>query len=406
MPGHNKGMEILVFNCGSSSLSFKLYTYTPGQPLQTTVTGKVHRLGVTGSDPSFLEMQLPRQQIYLKYPFPDHRTAAGIVFDQFKVSGIHPDLIGHRFVHGADMFPRTAWLDAESLPKMEACLPLASIHNPNSMSVMKVCLTRQPKCRQFVTFDTAFHADLPEAAYAYLLPAETIRRNGYRKYGFHGLSYRYVSQAAAEYLQRDPGELNMIACHLGTGGSSAAAIAGGKSIDTTMGYTPLAGLVMSTRTGDIDAGLIPCWLSQGKTASALDQILNKRSGLLGVSAVSSDIRDLQISSAPQARLAVEMYIHRLKKAIGSLAVELGRVDALIFTDDIGEQNWQLRAAVCREMEWCGIRLNPAANREAVNGQINRISEADSPLTILSMPTDEEGIIGREGVDLLSGGTPS
>lgn len=398
---HNGEMNILIFNCGSSSLNFKLYTHTPGEPLQVIVSGKVHRVGVTGSEPSFLEMHLPRQQIYLKYPFPDHRSAAAIIFDQFKVSGIHPDLIGHRFVHGGDLFQRTTWLDAASLPKLDACLPLASIHNPNSLSVIRVCLSRQPKCRNFVTFDTAFHADLAEDTYTYLLPRRVIDQGGYRKFGFHGLSYRSVSGAAADFLQKQPQDLNLIACHLGTGGSSAAVIRGGKSVDTTMGYTPLAGLIMSTRSGDLDAGLFPLWLRQGQTPANLDQSLNKHSGLLGISNLSGDLRDLQADHTPGSQLAIDMYVHRLKKAIGSLALEVDRVDALIFTDDIGEQNWQVRAAVCREMEWCGIQLDRNLNRAAQKGQINRISAPDSRVTVLAMPTDEEIVIAREGLDLLA-----
>jgi acetate kinase len=395
-------VDILIFNCGSSSLNFKIYSTSGPGPLQVIASGKAHRVGVKGSEPSFMEMRLPDDQIYLQMAFPDHRTTAGIILDQLQASDLHPDLIGHRFVHGGSEFQHTVWVDAETLPRLEACLPLASIHNPNSMSVIRICMERLGRCRQFVTFDTDFHAGLPESAAAYLLPRQMIDGNGYRKYGFHGLSYRYVSRAASDYLGVPLNELNLIACHLGTGGSSASAIHDGQSLDTTMGFSPLAGLMMSTRPGDLDAGLFPYWLSQGKTPSELESFLNKKSGLLGVSGISSDIRDLQASSDTNARLAVEMYYHRLKKAIGGLAVEIGRLDALIFTDDIGEQNWQMREAVCREMEWCGIWLDQDANRSAIKGHINRISSTDSPVAVLAMPTDEEAIIAREGLDLWMG----
>ena len=299
-------------------------------------------------------------------PIPDHKTAGTLVLEHLKRQGIDFDLIGHRFVHGGSLFSASIWITADNIDSIRDCLPLAPIHNPNSYSVFEVCREYYPQKPQYLTFDTAFHSDLPETAYAYALPVDIQDRFHFRKYGFHGLSYQYVSQAAAKFLGRPVEDLKIIACHLGTGGSSVAAIRNGRSVDTSMGYTPLAGLMMSTRTGDLDAAVILDILENDRyDPAALSDLFNKKSGLLGVSGVSSDIRDIQEliakSGDPSATLAYDLYCSRLKKQIGAYMMLLEGADVLIFTDDIGAQNSQVRRSVCKDMEWCGIHLDEVMN---------------------------------------------
>jgi acetate kinase len=397
-------MHLLVFNCGSSSLNYKLFSATPGNELQVICKGKAHRVGVKGSEPAFIEHQC-RGETFKTTPFlPDHRKAASLVLDFIRENGLPVDAIGHRFVHGGSKFQTTTRLDDSSLAGLQTCLPLAPIHNPNSMSVIAVCRERLPALPQYVTFDTAFHASLPECSYRYALPASLSEGMGLRKYGFHGLSYRYVTRQAAAFLGRPLDELDLVACHLGTGGSSAAAIRQGRSIDTSMGYSPLAGLMMSTRTGDLDP-LLPLDLMEqmGFKPEQLDEILNTKSGLLGVSGLSSDIRDLIRAGHEgndRAALAVKMYTYRLRKAIGAYITLLGGIDALIFTDDIGVQNPLVRAEACREMEWCGVALDPTANQQAAFDRISDLSRPGAGVRVLSIPTDEELVIAQEGYQLL------
>lgn len=400
-------MNILVFNCGSSSLNYKVFRQD-GNSLDVLCSGKAHRVGVKGSEPAFIEHQKGDSHSQVQATIENHRDAARLVLDYLTDQCIQVDAVGHRFVHGGSYFRQSAWLTDANLADLQTCLPLASIHNPNSMSVIEVCKQALPDIPQYLTFDTAFHASLPESSYAYLLPIEIIEKYGYRKYGFHGLSYQFVIQQVGEYLGRPVGELNIIACHLGTGGSSVAAVRGGKSLDTTMGFTPLAGLMMSTRTGDLDPNLVLTLLEEtGLSADQLDAFLNKKSGLLGISGFSSDLRDIiarmDQEQDERSRLAFEMYTYRLKKTIGALAVELGKVDVLIFTDDIGLTNWRVRQQTCCEMSWCGIELDEDVNRKTETDRINLISAAHSRVKVLAMPTNEELVIGQEGFRLLEEG---
>lgn len=399
-------MKILVFNCGSSSLNYKVYDASQRE-MPVLMSGKAHRVGVTSSEAAFIEHNSGTSYQKDIQPIPDHPHAARLVLKTLQEQGIEIDIIGHRFVHGGDTFHASTWLTPEIEPKIRACLPLASLHNPNSWSVIETCREYLPRSQQYLTFDTAYHASLPPAAYIYPLPAQIIEENGYRKYGFHGLSYQYVTHQVAQALNRDLRELNMIACHLGTGGSSATAIRNGKSVDTSMGYTPLAGLMMSTRTGDLDVLLVLRLLADHSlTPFELDTLLNKKSGLLGVSGFSSDIRDIQKyiheKAHAQATLAYAMYIRRLKETIAGYAVLLGHVDALIFTDDIGAQNNTVRQDACLGLDWCGIQLDISKNEHAAGDRMNRIDAPGSRTAIFCLPTDEEGVIAREGKHLLEG----
>jgi acetate kinase len=396
-------MQILVFNCGSSSQNYCLYRYNPNS-IEVICKGKAHRVGVKGSEPSFIEHKYAGETTRLSLPIPDHPTAAHLILDFLHDHELGIDAVGHRFVHGGDRFKKSILLTPERLTALNEVLPLAPIHNPNSLSVIQVCLERLPGLPETLTFDTAFHAGLPDCATRYALPAALTENNSIRKYGFHGLSYQYVSAKAAEFLHQPLAALRLVACHLGTGGSSVCAIQGGRSIDTSMGYSPLAGLMMSTRSGDLDASVILDMLARGKNPAEISTLLNKNSGLLGVSGFSSDIRDLlnakEAGQKETAQLAVEMYTNRLKKTIGSYLALLGGADALLFTDDIGLQNPTIRELACRGLEWAGIALDAEANRLAPLDRMSDVSQPTSSVRILVTPTDEEQIIARETARLL------
>lgn len=395
-------MNILVFNCGSSSQNYKLYEERD-QSLHIICKGKAHRVGVKGSEPSFIQHTLNGVAEELTTTIPDHQTAANLVLDYLQSKGLSIDVIGHRFVHGGDNYQQSVRITQTVFDSLDSLSPLAPIHNPNSLSVIRVCRQRLPNVIETLTFDTAFHAGMPEAAYTYALPDTVSKQNGFRKYGFHGLSYQYVSRLAAEFLQRPLRSLQMVACHLGTGGSSVAAIRGGQSVDTSMGYSPLPGLMMSTRSGDLDPAIVIDLLQQGKSTKEISDLLNKKSGLLGVSGFSSDIRDLMKSDDPNAHLAVEMYTHRLKKTIGSYITLLGGIDLLLFTDDIGLQNPTVRAMTCDGLEWAGVELDSSANASAPLDQISDVSQTGSAVRILVTPTDEEQVIAEETLRLIEGG---
>jgi len=401
-----KGSSILVFNCGSSSLGYKMFGWDSGEAA-VLARGKAHRVGVTGAEESFLEHHGPEGERRQVQPLPDHGAAAAAALEALAADGLAVTGVGHRFVHGGERFAGATFVDDETYPLLQQCLPLAPIHNPAAMAAIEVARETVPQARQYVSFDSAFHATIPEVARTYALPKRLVERFGFRRYGFHGLSYEYVTAATLEYLQVPAAGSRMVACHLGTGGSSVAAIADGRSVDTSMGYTPLPGLVMSTRAGDVDPMLaVYLMMVQGLRPAEAEDLLNKRSGLLGVSRYSSDLRDLNENvgegeghDSSSRGLAVEAYVHRLRKYVGAYAAAMGGLDALVFTDDIGVSDAQVRAAVCQDMEWCGIHLDGEANAAAPRDQIARLTGPDSPVTALSVPTDEEAVIVRQGVEL-------
>ncbi|MDD5134132.1 MAG: acetate/propionate family kinase [Phycisphaerae bacterium] len=401
-------MNILVFNCGSSSLTYKVFKSDSVKNTGVAASGKAHRVGVTGTESSFIEHKIgscDKKKDIL--PIKTHRDAAGLILqDLTKKNKIDIDLIGHRFVHGGNYFKNSAFINADTLEKLNLCLPLAPIHNPVSLSVIYECQRTLPNARQYVTFDSAFHSNLPAVAFTYALPATVTEKLNYRKYGFHGLSYLNVLLETERFLKTGSKELKIVACHLGTGGSSIAAVKDGHSIDTSMGYSPLTGLVMSTRCGDIDPMLTIYLMSvYGYRPDDLLDLLTKQSGLLGISGFSSDIRDIIKNISPedkeQAELAFGMYIYRIKKYIGSYITFLGGADVLVFTDDIGIYNWQVREKVCENMDWCGISLDNQANHDFNGQQIARLSKENAPVDILCIPADEERVICLEGINLLS-----
>ena len=396
-------MNILVFNCGSSSLTYKVFKAADVRTVEAAISGKAHRVGVTGTEPSFIEHKIGTDTKKDIIQLKTHKDAAAFILKDLK-DKIDIDLIGHRFVHGGNYFASSDFIKDDTLIKLQLCLPLAPIHNPVSLSVINECRRTLPDVKQYVTFDSAFHSKLPAVAYTYALPADVTEKLTYRKYGFHGLSYLNVLLEAGRFLKTSPEKLKIIACHLGTGGSSIAAIKDGHSVDTSMGYSPLTGLVMSTRCGDIDPMLTIYLMSvYGYRPDDLLDLLTKKSGLLGISGFSSDIRDIIKNTSPddkdQADLALNMYVYRIRKYIGSYAAILGGADVLVFTDDIGVYNWQVREKVCENMDWCGISLGSVANRNFDGKQIARLSKQNSPVDILCIPPDEERVICLEGIVL-------
>ena len=396
-------MNTLVFNCGSSSLTYKVFGGTFSTNPEVVLHGKAHRVGVQGSEPSFVENRFRGQVHKDVVPVEDHRKAASLAFDFIRKNSIPVDWVGHRFVHGGSYFTHSVLLDEQTLETLHKCIPLAPIHNPISLSVIKESRRTMALERQYVTFDNAFHSTIPPRAYAYLLPRSVQENFGFRKYGFHGLSYSYVVRKTSEFLGRAAEGLRIVACHLGTGGSSVAAIVDGRSIDTSMGYSPLTGLVMSTRSGDIDPLLtIYMMAAHGYRPDEVLDLLNKKSGLLGISGFSSDIGDIirRISDQEQsADLAVEMYVHRLKKYVGSYVAALNGLDALVFTDDIGLRNPFIRKRVCEQMDWAGILLDEQLNENAPLDQITNLRTAGTPASILTIPTEEELVIFLDGAKL-------
>lgn len=403
-------MNILVFNCGSSSLTYKIFQPDPSGEIAEVLSGKAHRVGVKGTEPSFIENHLGGEDYRDVVPIPDHRTGARLALEFIAKHEVPVDLIGHRFVHGGSYFERSVRVDAGVLGKLELCIPLAPIHNPTALSVIQEALGTLPEVPAFVAIDSAFHSTIPACARAYALPPRIVEEFEYRKYGFHGLSYTWVAREASRFLGRPAEELRIVACHLGTGGSSVAAIEGGRSIDTSMGYSPLPGLVMSSRSGDIDPMLSLYLLAvYGYLPDDLLNLLNKKSGLLGLSGLSSDITDLikrfSETGDDQARLAFDMYIHRLKKYVGSYIAALGGIDVLVFTDSIGVENALVREKVCENMAWAGIVLDAARNKGCVTDRVCPLGASDSRVAILSVPTEEELVICLEGLKLTKEGRP-
>ncbi|MFA5271947.1 MAG: acetate/propionate family kinase [Candidatus Omnitrophota bacterium] len=397
-------MNILVFNCGSSSLTYKLFGVIGYEDVNVVLSGKAHRVGVKGEEPSFIEHFFQGEIRKDVTPLKNHKQAAISILQYLNENGINIDYIGHRFVNGGTYFSKSVFIDKGILKKLYLCLPLAPIHNPVILEVIQECVKRFPHIKQYAAFDTAFHSTIPYPAYTYALPKKIIQKFGFRKYGFHGLSYSYVARVIPEFLKRSPKKMKIVACHLGTGGSSVAAIRDGASIDNSMGYSPLPGLIMSTRCGDIDPMLtIYLMATYGYRPDYLIDMLNKDSGLLGISGFSSDIRDIihHISKeGEQAELALDMYVHRLKKYIGSYITILGGIDALVFTDDIGLRNPFIREKVCKAMKWCGIALDKRLNYKAVGNVISVLNTKNSKVKVISLPAEEELAICFEGLKLL------
>jgi acetate kinase len=367
--------EVFVLNTGSSSVKYRLLNAESGQ---IRAEGLVERIGPSGADA------------------PDHAHAVDGILAE--LGGLRIDAVGHRVVHGGERFRTAVLVDDAVEQAIEALSPLAPLHNPPALAGIRAARRALPDVPHVAVFDTAFHHTLPPAAFSYAIDAQLAARHAIRRYGFHGTSYRIVSERAGELLQRPLAELRLVILHLGNG-ASVAAVSGGHSVDTSMGLTPLEGLVMGTRSGDIDpAVLLYLARNAGMTIDGLDDLLNRRSGLLGL-AGRADMRELVEAAGrgdPAARLALDVYLHRIRHYIGAYAAEMGGVDAVVFTAGVGENSAVVRAGAVDGLEFLGIHLDTVANESPSSGS-RVISAAGSTVQVLVVPTDEERQIARETV---------
>lgn len=397
-------MKILVLNCGSSSIKYKLFDMTTKEVL---AQGGIEKIGLVGS---FLKLTLPNgEKKILEKDIPEH--TAGIEFilntlvspEYGAIKSLDEiNAVGHRMVHGGERFSESVLLNKEVLDAFIACNDLAPLHNPANQKGVNAVSAILPNVPQVGVFDTAFHQTMPDYAYMYAIPYELYEKYGVRRYGFHGTSHRYVSQRVCEFLGVDPKGKKIITCHIGNGGSISA-IKDGKCIDTSMGLTPLEGLVMGTRSGDIDAGAVTFIMEkEGLNATGVSNLLNKKSGVLGVSGVSSDMRELEAAVAagnPKAILAEKMYFYRIKKYIGAYAAALGGVDIILFTGGVGENQANCRSEVCEGLEFMGVKIDLEKNK--VRGEEAIISADDSKVTVAVIPTDEELMIASDTLAILN-----
>ncbi|MBU8905187.1 acetate kinase [Desertibacillus haloalkaliphilus] len=391
--------KIIAINAGSSSLKFQLLN----MPEETVVTkGLVERIGLNDG---VFTIEVDGEKKTETFDIPDHSVAVKHLLDKLTDFGIISSLdeiegIGHRVVHGGEKFNDSVLITDEVLKGIEEVSELAPLHNPANITGIKAFKEVLPSVPAVAVFDTAFHQTMPEQSYLYSLPYDYYKKFGIRKYGFHGTSHKYVSERAAELLGRPIEQLRILSCHLGNG-ASIAAIDGGKSIDTSMGFTPLAGVTMGTRSGNIDPALIPYIMEKtGQDANEVLDTLNKKSGLLGVSGFSSDLRDIEQEANDgneRAELALEVFTSRIHKYIGSYAARMSGVDAIVFTAGIGENSDVIRERVLRGLEFMGVYWDPALNK--VRGQEAFINYPHSPVKVLIIPTNEEVMIARDTVRL-------
>ena len=397
-------MKILVLNCGSSSIKYALYDMDS----KTVMTsGGAERVGLDGA---FVKVKLANgDKRQIMHDIPEHTEGVKFIFSLLTDPeiGVIKDLkeidaVGHRMVHGGEKFNKSVVLNDEVLKVFEECNDLAPLHNPANLKGVKAVQELMPGLPQVGGFDTAFHQTMPDYAYMYAVPYELYEKYGVRRYGFHGTSHRYVSQRVCDFLGVKAEDKKVITCHIGNGGS-VAAVDGGKCVDTTMGLTPLEGVMMGTRSGDIDGGAVAFIQKKlGLDADGISDLLNKKSGVLGISGISSDMREIDAaaeSGDPKAVLALAMYNYRIKKYVGAYAAAMGGVDIVVFTAGVGENQSSMRAEVCRNMEWMGIKLDEEKNK-TVRGVEAVISTPDSKVTVVVIPTDEELMIASDTMALL------
>ena len=391
-------MKILVLNCGSSSVKYKLIDSKTEKVL---AEGGVEKIGLPDS---FIKFKRPDgTKGIIETPMPDAKAAVKVVLDVLTdpKEGViksfdEIEAVGHRVVHGMEKFNKSMLITPEVIEKVKECYVVAPLHNPANITGIEAVTELMPDVPQVGVFDTAFHQTMPAKAYMYALPYETYEKYGVRRYGFHGTSHRYVSRRACEFLGLDYEKQRIITCHVGNGGSITA-IKDGKSVDTSMGLTPTEGLMMGTRVGDVDPGALVYIMQQyGMDAAGLQKMLNKESGVLGVTGISSDMRDIEDAIAKgdeRAKLAMDMYEYRILKYIGAYAAVLGGVDVIVFTGGVGENQIGTREKICRQLEFMGITFNEEANK--VRGQEIEISGKDSKVHVVVIPTDEELMIARD-----------
>lgn len=399
-----KTMKILVINAGSSSLKYQLINMDNHEVL---AKGLCERIGIDGSNLQHTNVARD-EKTKIEKPMKDHGDAIAMVIDALvdeKIGVIKSmdeiGAVGHRVVHGAEEFADSCMVTDAVMKALEKCTPLAPLHNPPNIIGIEACKKIMPNTPMVGVFDTAFHQSMPAKAFMYALPYECYEKDRIRKYGFHGTSHKYVSQKAAEVLGKKPEDLKIITCHLGNG-SSISAVDGGKCVDTSMGFTPLDGVPMGTRTGSMDPAVVTYLINKGMSSKEVDSLMNKQSGVQGVSGVSSDFRDLTVAANDgndRARLALDMFTYQVKKYIGSYAAAMGGVDAVVFTAGVGENDAATRAAIVDGLEFMGVKIDDSKNR--TRGTVD-ISADGAAVKTLVIPTNEELMIAIDTQRLVEG----
>jgi len=397
-------MKILVLNCGSSSIKYALYNMDDKSVM---TSGGAERVGLDGA---FVKVKLANgEKKQIMHDMPEHTEGVKFIFSLLTDPEIgvikslkEIDAVGHRMVHGGEKFAKSVVITPEVIKAFEEVSDLAPLHNPANLKGIRAVEELMPGLPQVGVFDTAFHQTMPAYSYMYALPYEVYEKFAVRRYGFHGTSHRYVSARVCEFLGVDYNKQRIITCHIGNGGSLAA-VKDGKCMDTTMGLTPLEGIMMGTRSGDVDGGAVTFLQKKlGLNPDEMSDLLNKKSGVAGVSGVGSDMRDLEAAVAAgneRAKLATDMYNYKIKKYVGAFAAAMGGVDIIVFTAGVGENQASMRAAVCRDMEFMGVKVDEALNA-TIRGKEAVISTPDSKVKVVVIPTDEELMIASDTAALV------
>lgn len=396
-------MKILVLNCGSSSIKYKLYNMDDHSVM---AAGGAERIGL---DEAFVKVTLPNgEKKKIMHDMPDHKEGVNFVFSLLtdpEIGAIKSldeiDAVGHRIVQGGDLFEKSVIVDESVEKGIESLCDLAPVHNAGHLKGIRAVDKLMPNVPQVCVFDNAFHSTMPDYAYLYAVPYELYEKYHVRRYGFHGTSHRYVSHRVCDFLGRDINTQRIITCHIGNG-ASVTAVKFGKCVDTSMGLTPLAGVMMGSRSGDIDPSAVTYIMEKlGLQPQEMAEYLNKESGVLGISGVSSDMREVEAAAAEgnkRARLALEMYSYRIKKYIGAYAAAMGGIDIIVWTAGVGENQTDIRENSCKDLEFLGIKIDTEANK--VKGEEAIISAPDSKVTVCVIPTDEELMIAKDTMALL------
>ncbi|NKF06011.1 acetate kinase [Clostridium gasigenes] len=397
-------MKILVINCGSSSLKYQLIDMTTEESL---AQGLVEKIGIEGS--VLIQKVEGKDKYIIKQPMKDHKTAIKLVLEALvdKQNGVISSMeeissVGHRIVHGGEKYCESVLINDEVMADIEACVKLAPLHNPAHIIGINACRELMPKTPMVVVFDTAFHQTMPEEAFIYALPYELYEKHSIRKYGFHGTSHKFVSEQVAEVMGKDIKDLKIITCHLGNG-ASLCAIKNGISIDTSMGFTPLDGVAMGTRCGSIDPAIVTYLIKElNYSVEDANNLLNKESGVLGISGISSDFRDIEDAAFKQnnrrANLALDIFHYKVRAQIGAYAAIMGGVDAIVFTAGVGENGPETREACLKGLEFLGVEID--TERNAVRGKVREISKENCKVKAFVIPTNEELMIARDTVKLI------
>ncbi len=401
-------MIVLVLNCGSSSIKYQLFDMTNIEDTVVKAMGAVERIGL--AEGILTHRPEGGGKFKFNYEIPDHEAGINLILDALvsRANGVIEDVseinaVGHRVVHGGEYFTKSVLIDEKVKTRIEKLSDLAPLHNPAHLAGINSMENILPGVPQVAVFDTSFHQSMPPESFLYAIPYEYYQKHKVRRYGFHGTSHKYVAQKGCDFLGLDFNNSKIITCHLGNG-ASIAAIKNGKSQDTSMGFTPVEGLIMGTRVGNLDAGaLLYLMEKENLDLNGVNNLINKRSGMLGISGISSDMRDVEEAAwknkDERAILALNMYHQRVKRYIGAFAAEIGGCDAIIFTGGVGENGPETREQVCRELEFMGVEFDKKAN-EGVRGKSTLLSKPDSKVKVAIIPTNEEKVIATETVKII------